>query len=195
MNLDKYDELTNPREPIQNVRRSLELVIDDNDVMCKILPTIFRGNVKKWYNNLKPGYVLSFQDLCAQLVMHFSTNIPIKKSSIELFGVIQCEKDSTRAYLRRFNEEMLQVEDLLELITCEALKGVKSEELWKQLHSLQDRTLQRVKQMIESHIRVEEALAARRSFSQIYREGVRVEPPNMNRSPVDRQRMLKERAL
>jgi hypothetical protein len=49
--------------------------------------------------------------------------------------------------------------------------------------------------MIESHIRVEEALAARRSFSQIYREGVRVEPPDMNRSPVDKQRMLKERAL
>jgi hypothetical protein len=60
MNLDKYDELTNPREHIQNVRRSLELVIHDNDVMCKILPTIFRGNVKKWYNNLKPRYVLRF---------------------------------------------------------------------------------------------------------------------------------------
>jgi hypothetical protein len=45
MNMDKYDGLTNPREHIQNVRGSLELVIYDNDVMCKILPTIFRGNM------------------------------------------------------------------------------------------------------------------------------------------------------
>jgi hypothetical protein len=39
--------------------------------------------------------------------------------------------------MKRFNEEMLQVEDLLEPITYEAfIKGVKSEELWKQLHPL-----------------------------------------------------------
>jgi hypothetical protein len=36
----------------------------------------------------------------------------MEKSSAELFGVIQGEKESIRAYLRRFNEEMLQVEDL-----------------------------------------------------------------------------------
>jgi hypothetical protein len=39
--------------------------------------------------------------------------------------------------MKRFNEEMLQVEDLLEPIAGEALiKGVRSEELWKQLHPL-----------------------------------------------------------
>jgi hypothetical protein len=51
------------------------------------------------------------------------------------------------------------VEDLLEPIACEALiKEVKSEELWKQFHSLQDKTLLGVKEMIKSHVRVEEAL-------------------------------------
>jgi hypothetical protein len=50
---------------------------------------------------------------------------------------------------------MLQVEDLLEPIAYEALiKGVRNEELWKQLHPLRNRTLLRVKHMIESHIRV-----------------------------------------
>jgi len=46
MSLDKYDGLIDPREHIQNVRGNLELVIHDNDVMCKILPTTFRGNVR-----------------------------------------------------------------------------------------------------------------------------------------------------
>ena len=61
---------------------------------------------------------------------------------------------------------MLQVEDLLEPIACEPLiKRVKSEKLWKQLHPIQDKTLLRVKQMVESHIRVEEALVARKISS------------------------------
>jgi len=47
----------------------------------------------------------------------------------------------------------------LEPITYEALiKGVKSDEFWKPFHPLQDRTLLGVKQMIKSHVRVEEAL-------------------------------------
>ena len=149
MCLDMYDGSTDPREHIQNVRGSLELVIHDNDVMCKILPTTFRGNVRRWYNNLKSGSILGFQDLCAKLVARFSTSIPAKKSSTELFGIVQGEKELTQAYLRRFNEEMLQVEDLLEPIACEALiKGVRNEELWKQLHPLRNRTLMRVKHMI-----------------------------------------------
>jgi len=46
MNLDNYDGLTDPREHIQYMRESLELVIHDNDVTCKILPITFRGNMR-----------------------------------------------------------------------------------------------------------------------------------------------------
>jgi hypothetical protein len=42
------------------VRGSLKLVIHDNDVMCKILPTTFIENMRIWYNNLKSGSILSF---------------------------------------------------------------------------------------------------------------------------------------
>jgi hypothetical protein len=98
MSLDTYDGSTDPREHIQNVRGSLELVIHENDVMCKILPTTFRGNVKRWYNNLKSGSILGFQDLYAKLVARFSTGIPTKKSSTELFGIVQGEKELPRAY-------------------------------------------------------------------------------------------------
>jgi hypothetical protein len=81
MNLDSYDGLIDPREHIQNVRGSLKLVIHDNNIMCKILLTTFIENMRIWYNNLKSGSILSFQDLYAKLVVYFSTSIPIKKSS------------------------------------------------------------------------------------------------------------------
>jgi ribosomal protein L1 len=63
MSLDNYDKLIDHQEHIKNVRGSLEMVIYDNDVMCKILPTTFRRNVRTWYNNLKSGSIMSFSGL------------------------------------------------------------------------------------------------------------------------------------
>ena len=45
----------------------------------------------------------------------------------------------------------------------------------------------RVKQMIESNIRVKEAPVARRSFSQIHQEDVRAKPPTKNHTFAKRQ--------
>jgi hypothetical protein len=39
---------------------------------------------------------------------------------MELFGFTQSNDESTRAYLKRFNEEMLKVDELLELVAFEA---------------------------------------------------------------------------
>jgi hypothetical protein len=54
-------------------------------------------------------------------VARFSTNIAINKSSIKLFGVAQQEGESTQMYLKRFNEEMIKVEELLESVALEVL--------------------------------------------------------------------------
>jgi hypothetical protein len=52
MILDNYDGLTDPREHVQNMCNSLELIIQDHDSMCKIFPTTFIGSVRAWYNNI-----------------------------------------------------------------------------------------------------------------------------------------------
>jgi len=45
---------------------------------------------------------------------------------MNLFGVTQQEGKSTRVYLKRFNEEMLKMEELLELVALKALiRGVR----------------------------------------------------------------------
>jgi hypothetical protein len=38
---DNYDGLTDPGERVQNMRCNLELIIQDNDLVYKILPTTF----------------------------------------------------------------------------------------------------------------------------------------------------------
>ena len=88
------------------------------------------------------------------------------------------------------------MEDLLEPIASEDLiKGVRNEKLWKQLHLLRNITFLRVKRMIESHIRVEEALAARRSSTQVHRGGINDEPPQQEPFPFRRQEVKKKGPL
>ena len=62
-----------------------------------------------------------------------------------------------RAYMKRFNEEMLKLKDLIELIALEALiRRVREKHLWKELYALLDRRLLKVKEAMENYIRVKE---------------------------------------
>jgi hypothetical protein len=60
--------------------------------------------------------------------------------------------------LKRFIEEMLNEEELLELVDLEALiRGVRDHALWRRRYVLQDRSLLKVKQVMENHIRAKDA--------------------------------------
>ena len=59
------------------------------------------------------------------------------------------ENESTRTYLKMFNEKMLKVKDLIEQVASEALiNAVREKTLWKELYALLDRRLLKVKQAI-----------------------------------------------
>jgi hypothetical protein len=60
INLDNYDNLTDPRNDVQNIRNSIELVIQDTNAMWKTPPTTFRGSAKVWYESLELGSILDF---------------------------------------------------------------------------------------------------------------------------------------
>ena len=104
MTLENYVGLLDPREYIQvlwyiyiyNAHKNLELVIQDGDTIYKILFMIFKGLARAWYNNLKPGSIMSFNYPCAKLVSWFNTNILTKRSSIKLFDVNQSELNLIR---------------------------------------------------------------------------------------------------
>jgi len=122
MSLKNYNGLTDLRKHVQNMSGSLELVINDNDSMCKILLITFWGFAHAWYNNLEPNYIKRFSDLCTKLMARFNTNIPV----YGLFDVTQQEDKSTRAFLKRFNKEMLKVDELCKPMALEALiRGVR----------------------------------------------------------------------
>jgi len=121
INMDNYDGLTDLMKHVQIMCSSLDLVIQHNNIICKIIFTTFRGFAHVWYNNLDLDSIEEFSDLCSKLVAHFSTTILSKRIFIELFGVTQLEGESTRVYLKRFKEKMLKFENFLELVTSKTL--------------------------------------------------------------------------
>lgn len=79
ISLDNYNELVDLWEHIQNTRNNLELVIQDNYIICKILPLTFKGSVKAWYKNLKSNSITIFRYFCVKLLLRFNINILTKK--------------------------------------------------------------------------------------------------------------------
>ena len=54
------------------------------------------------------GSVMGFNDPYTKLVSWLNTNIPTNRSFTKLFYITQPREESNRAYLKRFNEEMLK---------------------------------------------------------------------------------------
>ncbi|KAL9398735.1 hypothetical protein Peur_007696 [Populus x canadensis] len=89
-----------------------------------------------------------------------------------------------RAYMKRFNEEMLKLEDLIELIALEALSsGVREKHLWKELYALLDRKLLKVKEAMENHIRVKETSTLRHDPPHFSRDKHPDRSPKWSHSP------------
>jgi hypothetical protein len=171
MSLDNYDGLADPRKNVQNMRCSLKLIIQDHDSMCKIFPSTFRGSARAWYNNLEPNSIEGFNDLCEKLVACFSTSIPAKRTSIELFGVAQQEGESTRTYLRRFNVEMLKVEELIESVAL--IRGVREMPSVESFMFSTNRSFPKVNQFMKNHIRVEEVSFLQHGPRYLYKDNQR----------------------
>ena len=95
-----------------------------------------KNTYKTTYNWLSKIAIISFSDLCFKVATQFNTSIPTKKSFTKLFGVTQVHDESARAYLKRFNEKMLKVKELIELMALETLiSEVKGKALWKKLYA------------------------------------------------------------
>jgi hypothetical protein len=93
--------------------------------------------MRSWYNNLKERSIKRFSDLCANLMACFNIRILTKKSSKKLFGVIKQEGESTQAYLKRFNKEMLKMKELLKPISLKALiREVRKYAPWRRFYTL-----------------------------------------------------------
>jgi hypothetical protein len=135
----------------------LELVIQDIDVIYKVLLTTLCGSAHVWYHSLKHDSILHFHDLSSKLISRFSRSIPTKKSTIELFTVTQQKDKSTTSYLQSCNEEMLNVKRLLNLQLKKLWLIEYTTISFREHYTSSLTNLLNMKHIIKNYIRVEKA--------------------------------------
>ncbi|XP_050229189.1 uncharacterized protein LOC126678329 [Mercurialis annua] len=91
-------------------------------ILCKTFPTTLRDIAQRWYNGLKAGSIATWRLLNRQFMLRFFMNIPPEKSSEELYRCRQGEGETLRAYIERFNNQGMKIEDFNNDTVVQSLK-------------------------------------------------------------------------
>ncbi|GMN59680.1 hypothetical protein TIFTF001_028769 [Ficus carica] len=103
-----------------------------DDMMCKLLAQSLKGAALKWFCNLPPESIDSFDELSLEFMRSYSVHIQSGKTTKDLWGVIQGPHESLRAYIKRFSKAISEISGLDDGTAREALqKGLRHRSLFK----------------------------------------------------------------
>ena len=80
--------------------------------MWKAFSTTLKSSARTWFRRLTPRTIDSFGDLSRFFVANFMSCKGRQKNASHLFTVHQKEGKSLKDYVKRFNQDVLEVEDL-----------------------------------------------------------------------------------
>ena len=82
-----------------------------DDVMYTAFSATLKGAMRSWFKKLTPGTIDSFSDLSRLFVTHFMSCRGKQKNVSHLFTIHQKESESSKDYVKRFNQDVLELED------------------------------------------------------------------------------------
>ncbi|GMN36611.1 hypothetical protein TIFTF001_042473 [Ficus carica] len=103
-----------------------------DDMMCKLFAQSLKGAALRWFCNLPPESIDSFDELFLKLLRSYSVHIQSKKTTKDLWVVVQGPHELLRAYIKRFSKAISEISRLDDGIPREALKkGLRHKSLFK----------------------------------------------------------------
>ncbi|XP_050229234.1 uncharacterized protein LOC126678379 [Mercurialis annua] len=122
-NLDNFDGTGCPESHVAKFYIKIVLLDVTDAIFCKTFPTMLSDTTQRW----------------------FFTNIQTKRSSEELYRCRQGEGETLKAYIERFNNEAIKIEDLNNDMNVQTLnKGTRIGVLGNKLSSKKAKTYQEV---------------------------------------------------
>jgi len=95
-------------------------------------------------------------------------------------------------YLKRFNEKMIKVEELLESIALEALiRGAREHVVWIKIYAFTNKSLLKVNLVMKNHIWMEEASLVRHGPPCFYKDNQHEVLSKQNHFPYINERSRK----
>ncbi|KAK8939028.1 hypothetical protein KSP39_PZI011373 [Platanthera zijinensis] len=97
---------------------------------CRFFSITFKGSARDWFHQLPAGSIYYFSDLRRGLIARFATSKKRKKEATTLFKIVQGQHESLGHYIDRFQEDVLEVEEVDEFTLMVALKFVLKQGLF-----------------------------------------------------------------
>ncbi|GMN58219.1 hypothetical protein TIFTF001_027316 [Ficus carica] len=127
--LDPHDHLLQYKDVVQSTNIPTGML---DDMMCKLFAQSLKGAALRWFCNLPPESIDSFDELSLEFMRSYSVHIQSGKTTKDLWGVIQEPHESLRAYIKRFNKAISEISGLDDGTAREALKkGLRHRSLFK----------------------------------------------------------------
>lgn len=120
-NLVIYDEKGDPNEHLDVFRFWMDFEQVSSLARCRTFPLTLAGPVQAWHIRLESCSISSFEQLATLFVTHLNGDKPIKKPATHLISVRQRENESLEAYTKRYNHEVMLVEDFIDHAAIQAI--------------------------------------------------------------------------
>ncbi|XP_015943634.1 uncharacterized protein LOC107468787 [Arachis duranensis] len=151
--MDLYDKTTNPKHHLSNFKSWTYLADAFDATCCKAFPTTLTKAVMKWFDNLPPRSVTSFDDLSHKFLMRFSIQKDKVKHTSSLLGV----KQEVGELLERFNKACLEIQDLpTEAVIMGLVNGLREGPFSQSISKRHPTSLSDVQERAEKYINMEE---------------------------------------
>ena len=103
-----YDGTTDPNHHLSNFRSRMYLTDAPDAIRCKAFPTTLTKTAIRWFGNLPPKSIPSFDDLAKKFLARFSIQKDKAKHAPSLLGIKQGDRESLRIYMERFNKTCME---------------------------------------------------------------------------------------
>ncbi|XP_020976482.1 uncharacterized protein LOC107629679 isoform X1 [Arachis ipaensis] len=112
LDIDLYDGTIDPRHHLSNFKSRMYQADTSDTTCCKAFLTTLTKAKMKWFDNLAPRSITSFDDLIRKFLTKFSIQKDKTKHAPSLLGVKQKVGETLRDYMERFNKACLEIQNL-----------------------------------------------------------------------------------
>ncbi|KAL2224135.1 UNVERIFIED_CONTAM: hypothetical protein Sindi_2943200 [Sesamum indicum] len=105
--------------------------------MAKLFATTLTGKAQEWFTNLPRGSIDSHEQMIQKFsFFHFASRRKQKRSATHLFTIRQREDETLKSFVGRFNNEMIEIQDLrIDMMVSILIHGLKKGRSHPRLHA------------------------------------------------------------
>ncbi|XP_011075709.1 uncharacterized protein LOC105160143 [Sesamum indicum] len=124
--LPKYDGSKDPREHVAAFDLVMNLYGQTDPIKAKLFITTLKGKAQEWFTSLSSGKIDSYEQLIHKFSFHFASKRKAKRSAPYHFTIRQREDKTLKVFTGRFNNEVLEVQDLrIDMMVSILIHGLK----------------------------------------------------------------------